>query len=74
MVATEGQAESVLYGDAGALSALPDGTSIILCSTVSPGYVTHLEKRLKDGGKNLKLIDAPVSGGVIRAADGTLTV
>lgn len=27
-----------------------------------------------DGSKDLKLIDAPVSGGVIRAADGTLTV
>ncbi|KAJ1698839.1 hypothetical protein LUZ63_007351 [Rhynchospora breviuscula] len=74
MVATEAQAESVLYGDNGALSALPDGASIILCSTVSPGYVTDLEQRLKDGSKDLKLIDAPVSGGVIRAAEGTLTI
>ncbi|XP_078159661.1 ketose-bisphosphate aldolase class-II family protein isoform X2 [Carex rostrata] len=74
MVATEAQAESVLYGDTGALSTVPVGTSIILCSTVSPGYVTLLEQRLKDGSKDLKLIDAPVSGGVIRAADGTLTI
>ena len=27
-----------------------------------------------DEGKNLKLVDAPVSGGVQRASDGTLTV
>lgn len=71
MVANEAQAESVLYGEAGSVSALRDGATIILSSTVSPGFVTCLEKRLK--GKGLKLVDAPVSGGVKRAAEGTLT-
>ncbi|XP_056175113.1 uncharacterized protein LOC115676724 [Syzygium oleosum] len=74
MVQNESQAESVLYGDLGAISALPSGASIILSSTVSPGFVTQLEQRLQSEGKDLKLVDAPVSGGVKRAAEGTLTI
>ncbi|XP_065849277.1 uncharacterized protein [Euphorbia lathyris] len=74
MVTNEAQAESVLYGDQGAVSALSPGSSIILSSTVSPGFVAQLERRLQIASKDLKLVDAPVSGGVKRAADGTLTI
>ncbi|KAJ7975240.1 ketose-bisphosphate aldolase class-II family protein [Quillaja saponaria] len=74
MVTNEAQVESVLYGEFGALSALPSGAAIILSSTVSPGYVSQLEHRLQSEGKNLKLVDAPVSGGVKRASNGTLTI
>nr|XP_016434118.1 PREDICTED: uncharacterized protein LOC107760560 [Nicotiana tabacum] len=74
MVTNEQQAESVLYGDQGAVSALPSGASIILSSTVSPSFVSQLEKRLQSDPKKLKLVDAPVSGGVKRAANGTLTI
>lgn len=72
MVTNEAQAESVLFGHQGAIQALSEGASIILSSTVSPAYVTQLEQRVQ--GKNLKLVDAPVSGGVKRACSGTLTV
>ncbi|KAK9277890.1 hypothetical protein L1049_027447 [Liquidambar formosana] len=74
MVTNEAQAESVLYGDFGAVPALPTGASIILSSTVSPGFVTQLERRLQNEHKDLKLVDAPVSGGVQRASMGTLTI
>ncbi|XP_021614758.1 uncharacterized protein LOC110616633 isoform X3 [Manihot esculenta] len=74
MVTNETQAESVLFGDHGAISALSSGSSIILSSTVSPGFVIQLERRLQNEGKDLKLVDAPVSGGVQRASDGTLTI
>lgn len=74
MVANEVQAESVLFGDTGSLSVLPDGAAIILSSTVSPAFTTRLDQLLKDKFKHLKLVDAPVSGGVKRAADGTLTI
>lgn len=74
MVANEAQAEGVLYGENGSLSVLPTGSCVLLSSTVSPGYVTQLEKRLNGRSKNLMLVDAPVSGGVKRAADGTLTI
>ncbi|GAY49521.1 hypothetical protein CUMW_119770 [Citrus unshiu] len=72
MVTNEAQAESVLYGDLGAVSALSSGASIILSSTVSPGFVSQLERRLQ--WKDLKLVDAPVSGGVKRASMGELTI
>ncbi|MFQ6629132.1 hypothetical protein Gotur_006469 [Gossypium turneri] len=74
MVTNEAQAESVLFGDLGAVSALPSGASIILSSTVSPAYVIQLERRLQNEGKDLKLVDAPVSGGVKRASMGELTI
>ncbi|XWS50840.1 hypothetical protein CRYUN_Cryun12cG0124300 [Craigia yunnanensis] len=74
MVTNEAQAESVLYGDLGAVSALPSGASIILSSTVSPAFVCQLERRLQNEGKDLKLVDAPVSGGVKRASMGELTI
>lgn len=74
MVTNETQAESVLYGDLGAVAALPSGASIILSSTVSPAFVSQLERRLQGEGKGLKLVDAPVSGGVKRASEGTLTI
>lgn len=74
MVTNETQAESVLYGDLGAVAALPSGASIILSSTVSPAFVSQLERRLQGEGKDLKLVDAPVSGGVKRASEGTLTI
>ncbi|XP_027357987.1 uncharacterized protein LOC113867134 isoform X1 [Abrus precatorius] len=74
MVTNETQAENALYGEYGAVSELPPGASIILSSTVSPAYVSQLERRLHSEGKNLKLVDAPVSGGVKRASMGTLTI
>ncbi|GAB4860535.1 hypothetical protein Ancab_035695 [Ancistrocladus abbreviatus] len=72
MVTNEVQAESVLFGDCGAVTTLPDGSCIILSSTVSPAFISQLERRLQ--AKNLKLVDAPVSGGVKRASMGTLTI
>uniref|UniRef100_A0A0D9WP15 Uncharacterized protein n=1 Tax=Leersia perrieri TaxID=77586 RepID=A0A0D9WP15_9ORYZ len=74
MVANEVQAESVLYGNVGAVSVMAAGTSIILSSTVSPGFVIKLKERLEGECRGIKLVDAPVSGGVKRAADGTLTI
>ncbi|XP_050225741.1 uncharacterized protein LOC126675181 isoform X2 [Mercurialis annua] len=74
MVTNEAQVESVLFGNQGAIAALLPGSSIIISSTVSPGYVIKLEQRLLNEGKDLKLVDAPVSGGVKRASDGTLTI
>ncbi|OVA01688.1 Ketose-bisphosphate aldolase [Macleaya cordata] len=55
-------------------TALPSGASIILSSTVSPGFITQLERRLRGENKDLKLVDSPVSGGVKRASTGELTI
>lgn len=74
MVQTAAQADDVLFGTGAAAKALPDGSVVILNSTVSPSAVRDLSTRLSSLGKNIELIDAPVSGGVARAAKGELTV
>jgi len=76
MVATAQQAQSVLLeGDAPAISSLPQGAAVLLCSTVPCAYVQGLEKELAARGRgDLLLIDCPVSGGAIRAGNGTLSI
>ena len=72
IVASAQQVEEVLFGDTGALSTLTAGSTIMVCSTVPPDYMQALGDRLQTRG--FELLDAPVSGGVSGAANGTLTV
>lgn len=74
MVQNAAQAEDVLFGLGKAAQALPTGATVILMSTVAPSFVRTLAERINALQKNLALIDAPVSGGVVRAAKGELTV
>lgn len=76
MVATAQQAQSVLFqGDHPAVPSLPQGATLLLCSTVPCAYVQGLAKELVEAGRqDIYLIDSPVSGGTIRAADGTLSI
>ncbi|KAI1104338.1 NAD binding domain of 6-phosphogluconate dehydrogenase-domain-containing protein [Jackrogersella minutella] len=76
MVATAQQAQTVLIdGENPALSALPKGAALLLCSTVPCAYIQGLERQLSELGRgDIRLIDSPVSGGAARAADGTLSI
>ncbi|KAH7134165.1 NAD binding domain of 6-phosphogluconate dehydrogenase-domain-containing protein [Dactylonectria macrodidyma] len=76
MVATAQQAQDVLLdGPNPAVPALAQGAVLLLCSTVACGYVQNLVQQIKDSGRpDILLIDCPVSGGAIRAADGTLSI
>ncbi|RWA07214.1 hypothetical protein EKO27_g7876 [Xylaria grammica] len=76
MVATAAQAQSVLFeGEHPALDALSEGASLLLCSTVPCAYVQSLEAQLAEKGRgDVLLVDCPVSGGAMRAADGTLSI
>jgi putative dehydrogenase len=71
MVVNAAQAESVLF-DAGALAAMAPGGSVILMATCPPGTVQALASRIEAAGR--ALVDAPVSGGVVGATKGTLTI
>jgi len=63
----------VLYGEGDALAArLKRGATVIDMSSSSPGVTRELGARLKQAG--VDLIDAPVSGGVKRAIDGSLAI
>lgn len=76
MVATAQQAQSVLFeGAHPAAPALPQNTTLLLCSTVPCAYVQGLAKALAAAGRaDVLLVDSPVSGGTIRAGDGTLSI
>ncbi|KAL2285832.1 hypothetical protein FJTKL_07545 [Diaporthe vaccinii] len=74
MVQNAMQVDSLLFGTNGAAESLSQGAIVILSSTVPPSFVKELDGRLQKLGKNITLIDAPVSGGVARAANGTLTI
>eukprot|EP00897_Mesotaenium_endlicherianum_P007678 jgi/Mesen1/6939/ME000036S06262 len=72
MVTTAAQAESALFGPQGAASGLKSGAVVVLCSTVAPNFVRQLHARLS--GVGVEVVDAPVSGGVARAAAASLTI
>lgn len=74
MVQNAAQVDNLLFGTNAAAECLSQDATIVLSSTVPPSYVKELDKRLNRLGKDISLIDAPVSGGVARAANGTLTV
>ncbi|MBM3517737.1 MAG: NAD(P)-dependent oxidoreductase [Alphaproteobacteria bacterium] len=72
LVVSAEQVEQVLCGDNGAAAALPPGALVMQCATVAPGFARALGERLAALG--LVFLDAPLSGGVQRAASGKLTV
>ena len=72
MVATAGQAESVLYGEGKAAAALRPGAVVLLMATVGPAAVANWAQRLAVGG--IEIVDAPVSGGAVRAGQGDLLI
>ncbi len=72
MVATPEQVESALYGEAGCAASLRRGASVVVMATVGPVAVRDWAGRL--AGAGVDLVDAPVSGGVARAASGDLLI
>ncbi|OSS43575.1 hypothetical protein B5807_11717 [Epicoccum nigrum] len=75
MVASAAQAQPALFADDGIVNALPKGATLLLTSTVPSSYAQSVEAELKRIGRDdVFFIDAPVSGGAGRAADGTLTI
>ncbi|KAK0103630.1 hypothetical protein ONS95_005642 [Cadophora gregata] len=77
MVATAAQILTALFDDdSGAIHSLGKGATVILSSTGPPEHVPLVRKLLdeKYGRQDIELVDAPVSGGTIRAANGTLTI
>lgn len=72
MVATPGQLEQVLFAPGGAAEALPAGAVVVIMATAGPPAVVSAASRLAAAG--VAVVDAPVSGGVQRAAAGDLLI
>lgn len=72
VVVNGAQTEAVLFGDNGIAGKLSAGTVVVACATVAPEVARDLGARCAALG--LHYLDAPVSGGTIRAGEGTLSV
>jgi 3-hydroxyisobutyrate dehydrogenase-like beta-hydroxyacid dehydrogenase len=66
------QTEAVLFGPHGLAPALPMGSVVMLCPTLAPEDVEAFARRLVPFG--LHAVDAPMSGGPVRALDGSMSL
>lgn len=75
VVVNAAQTEEVLFGTAtssGLVDSLRPGSVFIMCSTVDPNISIAFESRLAN--KDILYVDAPISGGSIKAASGEMTM
>ena len=71
VVVNAAQTEAVLFGENGAAAAMPEGAVFVSSATMDPAVARRLAARLEATGRHY--LDAPMSGGAARAADGALT-
>jgi 3-hydroxyisobutyrate dehydrogenase len=72
VVVNAAQTQSVLFGPDGAASTMMPGTVIVSSATMSPKDAEALAAEA--AARGLLYLDAPISGGAMRAAEGTLTI
>jgi 3-hydroxyisobutyrate dehydrogenase len=72
VVVNAAQTDAVLFGPQGAAATLAQGAVILSCATMSPEAARDFEVRAQAIG--LAYLDAPISGGAVRAAAGEMTV
>ena len=66
------QTRNVLFGPGGATTALPADATVMLCPTIAPADVESLAADLARAGAHT--IDAPMSGGPVRARQGRMSL
>ena len=66
------QTEEALFGADGILDKLKQGAVIVSCATLAPKDARDFAKRVEE--KGFHYLDAPISGGATKAAEGRLTV
>ncbi len=66
------QTQDALFGDDGWAKHLKSGGTIVSCATVAPDFAIQMEAKAQALG--LHYLDAPISGGSVRAADGQLSI
>jgi 3-hydroxyisobutyrate dehydrogenase len=72
VVVNAAQTASVLFGENGAAAAMKPGGVAISCATMAPDNARELAAKTEN--LDLLYLDAPISGGALKAADGQLTV
>lgn len=71
-VVTADEVQDVLFGAQGVSQALAPGQTVMLCPTIAPHDVERFAQALAALG--VHTIDAPMSGGPARAAEGTMSL
>lgn len=71
-VPTSAEVEEVVLGPGGVLEAAPDGAVFVDMGTSRPASTRALAARL--AGRRVAMVDAPITGGVRGATEGTLTI
>ncbi|MCV3274318.1 L-threonate dehydrogenase [Roseobacter sinensis] len=66
------QTEEVLFGAEGVVAALKPGSVVLSCATIPPDVARDLAARADAVG--VHYLDAPISGGAVKAAAGQLTI
>ncbi|ACB95706.1 L-threonate dehydrogenase [Beijerinckia indica] len=72
VVVNAAQTEAILFGDGGVAETMPKDSVFISCATMDPDIVRRLAAKLEATGRHY--LDAPISGGAKRAAEGALTI
>lgn len=72
LVVNAAQVKGILFGEKGLASRLKPGTAVMVSSTISAADAQSIEQQLAQ--HQLLMLDAPVSGGAVKAAAGEMTV
>ncbi len=72
IVETTDQAESVIIGEHGIIHGAGRGHIVLSMSTIDPFAARRFAERLAERG--IAMLDAPVSGGTVRAKSGELSI
>lgn len=72
VVLNAAQTEDVLFGENGIVPRLKPGTVVVACATVAPDFARDMAARAAACG--VFYLDAPISGGALKAASGQLSV
>lgn len=66
------QTEAVLFGPDGVVPRMRKGAVVMACATVPPDFARDMEGRCQ--AHDIHYLDAPISGGSLKAAQGALSV
>lgn len=72
LVVNAAQVKQILFGENGLAAKLKPNTPVMVSSTISAADAKQIEQQLLALGLNM--LDAPVSGGAAKAAEGQMTV
>ena len=70
MLADDAASRAAWLGHDGALAAMPSGSIVVECSTLSPDWIRELHEAVKD--RSLRMVEAPVTGSRNQAEAGQL--